>query len=119
MDSISIVCSGNYHRINYFLGEELRKKGFKVNYLSMNFKSYEFFKEKGIDSLYLYSNFNEVFKQTNNSELNDLNWSIYRSLKADKSHWIKKNANYQEKCALTFLKIFESWKLDINNNPFP
>ena len=93
MDSISIVCSGNYHRINYFLGEELRKKGFKVNYLSMNFKSYEFFKEKGIDSLYLYSNFNEVFKQTNNSELNDLNWSIYRSLKADKSHWIKKNAN--------------------------
>lgn len=118
MDSISIVCSGNYHRINYFLGEELRKKGFKVNYLSMNFKSYEFFKEKGIDSLYLYSNFNEVFKQTNNSELNNLNWSIYRSLKADKSHWIKKNAKYQEKCALTFLKIFESWKLDINNNIF-
>lgn len=116
MITISLVCCGNYHRINYFLGQELEKNGVKVNYLSMNFKSYEFFNSKGIKSFYLYKNFNDFFKKTKNDEINKLDWNIYRALKADKQHWNKKNAKYQEKSALTFLKIFKKWNSNIFEN---
>jgi len=84
----------------------------------MNFKSHEYLKKKGVDTIYLYNKFNEIFNKTNNTELDNLDWNIYRSLKADKSHWIKKNAEYQEKSALTFLKIFEKWSSKISNNIF-
>jgi hypothetical protein len=66
----------------------------------------------------LYDKFNEIFKKTKNNELDDLDWNIYRSLKADKRHWVKNKAEYQEKSALTFLKIFRNWSSKISGNIF-
>ena len=94
MISISLVCCGNFHRINYFLGKELEKNGVKVNYLSMNFKSYEFFKKKGIETVYLYKNFNELFNKTKNEEINKTIFYLSDLIKYEKQHNINTEKQY-------------------------
>lgn len=110
---IAFYINGGYEPILTRLAKELSE--FNIFALCQNNLSYRSSLKDSvyISTKYLYSDFNSRYQNFSLNDDKEYSINLYSALSADKSHFKRKSAKYQEKISMIMYEIFEEWINDI------